>query len=62
MAGNVWEWAQRVPGPADKPEQAGREVICGGGFAAGPHAMRATKRAVYRPEQGYPNVGFRCAY
>jgi formylglycine-generating enzyme required for sulfatase activity len=62
LAGNVWEWARRVPGPADRPEQASREVIRGGGFAAGPHAMRATKRAIYRPERGYPNVGFRCAY
>lgn len=62
LAGNVWEWARRVAGPADRPAQAGWEVIRGGGFAAGPHAMRATKRAVYRPERGYPNVGLRCAY
>ncbi len=46
----------------DDAPQPDRQVIRGGGFAAVPHAQRTTKRALYDPGRGYPNVGLRCSY
>jgi eukaryotic-like serine/threonine-protein kinase len=56
MSGNVWEWSAT----ADNVE-ARRRVAAGGSWRDGPSYLESDARALLRPEQTGPDLGFRCA-
>ena len=54
MAGNAWQWT-------DSEAVGSNREARGGGWSSPPGDLRASHRRLYRAQDRYSNIGFRCA-